>query len=308
MTGEAEVIEESETEFEAEFAQLADKRDGLEPVDDKADDAIADGELPAEEVAAADEAAQAEADPFEGWPQSAIDAYKDQEKKAADLEHRIKSDDGRVGAFQRKINNLEHQVAQIQKAPGQPSTADITSAMGSDESWTEFSKEYPEVASAIDGRLTGFSQQVNNTLAPVVEKQAETAKNEAVDVVAQTYPKWQDAVKTTEFSEFMDLQPPGIQALADSEDTADASTLIGMYDTYRVAQGDETLRSDPKPEIEDGSVDNKADEIAARRQRQLEDGVTIPSKNARIDPNADAGSEFENAFAAFAARKEANRA
>ena len=105
-------------------------------------------------------------------------------------------------------------------------------------------------------------------------------------------------------------QSPGIRALADSDDTRDASLLIGKYDDYRVENGHTTLKSDPGPD-NGSSVDEAAeDEVAKRRKQQLEDGVTLPSKSARIDTDAETGSEFENAFNAFAKRKEAanNRA
>ena len=106
MSGEVEVIEDEG--FEAEFASAADKKEGTEtatinadagtgdkPVDNDGLEEAAPGDdgvtLSAEEQAAADEAIQAEANKFEGWPQSAIDAYKAQENKTNDLEHRIKA-------------------------------------------------------------------------------------------------------------------------------------------------------------------------------------------------------------------------
>lgn len=341
MADEAEVvkviedeIDKEQDEFEAAFNEAAKAREG--GADEDTTPAKGAGDLdkpastPAEEKpenvvdqdadakdapGAGKEEPAGDADPYEGMSEDVKKRYQNMEKNNGDLKHRIDSDDGRVGAFQRKINNLEHQIADIQKKPGQPSTEEITAAMANEESWKTLEEDYPEIAGAINKRFEAQQQQVDSKLAPVIEKQehdaaatAETAQQENYDVVAKDYPTWQTAVQQQDFQDWMESQSPGVKALAGSDDARDASLLISKYDEHRVANNLPTLKANPDPD--NGGVDKKAkDEVTKRRERQLEDGTTIESKNAKIDPNAESGSDFENAFNAFAKSKEAkNRA
>jgi hypothetical protein len=110
----------------------------------------------------------------------------------------------------------------------------------------------------------------------------------------------------------LDNQSPGIMALADSDDTNDASTLIGLYDDYLVANGDPTLKADPtEPGVnnEEQKTDgaDEPSDLAKRRQQQLTDGTTVPSKPAGIDPGGEAMDEFDQAFNYHAKRLEARR-
>lgn len=339
MTGEADVISENaeleekeHDDFEAAFNEEAEKREAP-PEDDEPDDIASIEDTPPGHVNAADTPAATDEDPApaaddgfkgwnpeavetfnketEGWPEGAVDSYKTKINENNQLNHRINSDNGRVSAFQRKINNLEHEIATIQKGPGeQPSNEEITDAMATDEGWNQFKEDYPEVAEAIDARLDNALGEVNTKIAPVVEKaqqdratEAEAAQEEAYGEVAKEFPTWQTAVQEDVFQNWMATQPPGVQALAASDDPRDASTLIGKYDDHRVASNLPSLKADHVPD--DTVVDNtdEVDEVAQRRERQLEDGTTLPSQKTRIDVNAEPTDGFEAAFNAFAAKK-----
>lgn len=256
--------------------------------------------------------------PFDGWPQDAIDRYNSQLAQTNRLQHQIDSDSGRVSAFQKKVNDLESTINEIKSGSNkaQPTDEEITDAMaGDDAEWGAFKEDYPEVAAAIDKRFDTqqgeVDKKIETTLAPVIEKQekdaateAETAATAAYGEVAKDFPTWQDAVKKQEYHDWFATQPPGVQNLGESADPADASTLIGLYDDYRVGQGHPTIKAKPDPEPDPG-VTTEADELAKRRAQQLQDGETIPSKSARVNPDTEAPDEFEAAFNAFAARKEA---
>lgn len=335
------VIEE-ETDFEAAFKEHAEAKETAEvEVDDVIDDGKLEDELepknqddepgdddikPTEE----DEAIAGMSDEDKAIYAELPDAAKARmlaiEKENKDLNHRLKSDAGRVSAFQVKINGLEKQIQNISKSDttgDQPDKKQIAEAMGgTDEEWETFKEDYPEVAKAIDSRLDKAGQatqeSIDNTLAPVkemqdrnVEQQATDAKQAAVQAVAETYPNWTEAVQKPEFALWLDSQPPGVQSLSQSNDPQDASVLVGMYDGHLVAEGLPTLKADPK----DNGVDTeeklaqeeKTNSVAARRKQQLEDGATIPSKNARVDPSDDGVDDFEAAFNYHAKRKDRQR-
>jgi hypothetical protein len=251
---------------------------------------------------------------YKGWPQEAIDAHKAAVAENEKLNHRVTSDAGRVSAFQRKINGLESEINQIKATSNkeQPTKAEISEAMGDDESWEQFQEDYPEVAEAIDKRLSkamgSHEEKINTTLAPVIEERQEKAMEEAYGAVAKEYPTWQTAVKEQHFGEWLNTQPAVVRSLAESDDPADASSLIGLYDNHRIANSLPSLKSDKTDPNPDTGVVDTADALAERRARQLEDGKSIPSKPARVDPTHETGDdEFERSFNAFAARKEAKR-
>lgn len=295
--------EENQDEFEAAFNEHASTREE-DPVEE-------DIKAELEEDPAEEAAVEAEEDPYKGWPPEAVETIKAEQEARKQLEHRAQSDSGRIGALQRKLNSVTSEIETIRNssAKAQPSDQQVAEAMaGSDKDWDEFASDYPEIAGAIDRRFENERQQTTKTITPIVEKMQHEAEVEAqtdlesrYEAVSQTFPTWQNAVKESTFNEFMADQPPGIQALANSDDPRDASELIGKYDAYRVANGMETLKAVP-----DKSGDTeKANQLAQRRAQQLEDGATIPSRSARVDPSAESGDDFEAAFNAYAARRAA---
>ncbi len=301
--------EEVGNEFEAAFNQEAEKRDDdvSLPIDSLDNDDVGD-------VISGEEAtAPKEDSPFDGWPQVAIDRYNSQLRQNQDLQHRIDSDSGRVSAFQKKVDGLEQQISDIASGGGaQPTNEEINDAMkGGESDWASFTDDYPEVAAAIDKRFNDQQQNIDTAIAPVINKYNEESAsaavetaNESVAEVAKVFPTWQTEVQTQEYRDWYAIQPPGTQALGGSDDTRDASLLIGLYDDYLVANGSPTIKQDPAI---DTGVTDITDEVAERRNRQLEDGATLPSRAARIDDSQSSGNEFDDAFNAFAARKDANR-
>lgn len=332
--GEQATADEENTEFEdafVEFATQGDDDSAALPDNDsdesageagsetsttaegEAEEASAEGSTDAapgadKETSAGDE------NPFEGWPQEAIDRYQSQVKQTEQLQHRLQSDAGRVSAFQKKINGLEETIKEIQAGGkgDQPTDKEISDAMaGSEGDWEQFSEDYPEVAAAIDKRFEAQKGDVEKVIKPIVEKQQHEAQEQATAAelaaqkeVAKSYPKWQDEVKKQEYHDWYAAQSPGVRALGNSDDVQDASTLLGLYDNYRVANGKPTMKADPEPDT--GVKNDNADELAERRRQQLEGGTTLPSKSARVTTDGPEGEdEFERSFNVFAARKEA---
>lgn len=319
------------TEFDTAFEEFAkEKSEPSPPADELDDEPKPDEPQPGEDKPKAtdgtpgDEPPKEEEDPYAGWPEEAKAKFLELQETNEKLVHAKKSDSGRIAAHQRKVIELQRQLDAATQEKEAPSKQDIADAMANDEDWQQFSEEYPEIAKIIDKRMDATnkhvnevmesqSQKIDDTLRPVVEKAQGDAMEELYGEVAKEYPTWQDAVKEQAYGDWITQQPPGVQNLADSDDPRDASTLLGMYDTYRVANGLETLKApseDPgKPDHEsDSVVEKEASELEKRRQAQLESGTTVESKPAHINPNADSGeNEFERAFNAFAARKEAKR-
>jgi len=335
MTDKAAVESEvnEETDFEDEFAKLAEAKDSpsdddlndptdIIEKDDKLETKNQDGE-PSDDNPSKKE----DEDPYAGMSDETKAKFVAMEEQNKDLNHRLSSDAGRVSGLQRKINGMEKEIQGIRKGDTsgeQPDNKQIAEAMGgTDDEWETFKEDYPEVGKAIDSRLDKAGQAtqetIDSTLTPIKESQEKAALKEvadanqaSADAVSETYPKWTEAVQQPEFALWLDSQPPGVQSLTDSDDPQDASALIGLYDSHLVAEGKPTLKADPV----DNGVDTKdeltqkeieANSIAARRKQQLEDGTTIPSKPARIDPSSEPADDFEAAFKYHANRKERQR-
>jgi hypothetical protein len=310
---------DDESEFDDAFAEFAevdqvdDQAEELEPEGEghrpKADDLVAD--------IAAQEAAQEEEDPYAGMTPEVKAKFVALEDNTKALQHTIDSDAGRVSAFQRKINTLERQqTTQV----AQPSPTQISDAMkGSDAQWDQFKEDYPEVAKALDNRFAALGvaaqDSIDKTLAPVKQHQAHIAQVDAsndhkarINAVAESFPTWTDEVKKPEFGAWLSAQSPGVQALSESDDTQDASTLIGLYDGHLVSEGKPSLKVDPGTGVDDEEeVPAQTNAQADKRKQQLADGSTVPSKSARVDGTGEAVSDFDAAFKVFAKRKEAQQ-
>jgi len=338
MSGEAlekSTVAEDETDFEAAFNEHAeakeivedDPTDIIEKEDDKFDEKNQDGEPGDEDLDKVAKKDDEEEDPYAGMSEATKTRVQAIEEENKNLNHRLNSDAGRVSAFQRKINGMEKEIQSIRSggtAGEQPDKAQIAEAMGgTDEEWESFKDDYPEVAKAIDSRLDkagkATQETLDSTLAPVkarqehdAQKAVEDATQAATDIVSDTYPSWTEAVQKPEFALWLDTQPPGVQSLSDSDDPQDASALIGLYDGHLVANGQPTLKADPKDNDgvdteETTAQEEETNSVAARRKQQLEDGTTIPSRNSRVDPSKEPVDDFEAAFAYHAKRKDRQR-
>ena len=321
---------EEETDFEAAFNEHAEAKEDIgvdEELDSKLDDDTVDG-LDKEKIAGQDDKPDdkekiPKEDFYAGMSETAKAHFTEIEENNKNLNHRLDSDAGRVSAFQIKINKLDEEIQGLREgntAGEQPSKTQIADAMsGSDEGWEQFTEDYPEVAKAIDSRLSqagkATQETIENTLTPIKEKaerdavtEKKAALNAAAEPVTEIYPTWTEAVQTQEFALWLDEQSPGIQALTGSDDSKDASLLIGLYDTHLVAEGQPSLKAEEDTTIVPGPGDEKPNKIAEKRKQQLEDGATIKSKNSRIDPGAAEADDFESAFNFHAARKDRQRA
>lgn len=265
-------------------------------------------------------------DPYEGMDEATKAKFVVLEESNTKLTHRLDSDSGRVSAFQKQVTGLKRENTDLKAAgpAAKPTPNQIADAMkGTDENWDQFKEDYPDVARAIDSRLEiagkATQESVEQTLAPVIDKQAQintnaanTATQTKVDAVAKIYPEWSAAVQTPDFVDWLADQPPGIAALSESDDTNDASALIGMYDAHLVENGKPSLKAptpEPASKKEDEVTDGAdATALAKKRTQQLEDGTTIDSKNAKIDAGSEPLGDFETAFAFHAKRKDAKRA
>lgn len=264
-----EVVEQETTdEFDDAFSSFAD---GDDPPEEETE------EDPEE---AAEEAAEAEPD----------DQLEKLRRDNEQLQHRVRSDSGRLGALQRKINDLE---GQLTKGSETPSKEDISDAMTSPQKWSEIKDEYPELADGLEeyiqarlGKLDELSAKVNQTEEKLTQTEQENIRQQEISALAERHPDWQKIAPTSDFNQWLDQQPPAIQQMRHSENSSDA---IWVLDQYKAERG----KVKPGP--------SKASELQQRRQKQLAASKETPSH--RRSPTTVDDTDFDAAFDYFARKQ-----
>lgn len=173
-------------------------------------------------------------------------------RERAEIEHRYKSDEGRVSALQRKINDLEaiqHQAPVV--APAQPPV--------SEEGIDSFREDYPDIANAVDkmvqSKMTtereGFSQAMNQmqqqmkqAIQPFQESEQKRFIDTQMQELESTHPDWRDVAQSTDFIEWLNVQPDPVRAMFTSDSARDASYLVGSFkQTQPVVQEEQAVES-----------------------------------------------------------------
>lgn len=330
MSEETATPEEETQEFEEAFSEFAAKSDDAADLDTEGE------ELPSEDAygekgeadddGAAQEDAKA-ADPYAGLPDDVKARLQAQDAEIEKLSHRIKSDEGRVAAYQRQVDQLQQQIQQgINQGRSEsdaagtsqgetPTAGEVAEAMQTEEGWSEFTEEYPEIAAAIDQRLESklgqFKGEVTETIKPVLTRAQEEEVNKGYEYLDSNYEGWRDRVASPIFQEWIETQPDVVQQLADSDDPREASSLIEFYDNYLTATGRMSEFQKPAGQNDPpngGKDDDEAAALRRRRDQQLEDGDAIGSRGAGVGTGGSpVGDEFESAFNVYAAKKERER-
>jgi len=179
------------------------------------------------------------------------------------LKHSEASQRGRLGAYQRQINELQAQLQQTQQqrpkdAEGKPQNDDqrrdeAAQELGSDD-WETFKEDFPDMARAFEARLNADKQrqaqletqlqQLQSTVQPIQQQAHEQQVQSEYARLESRHEDWRDVINAPEFSTWLQSQNPSIQQLADSDSADDASALIdfykgvGMGDNSRATQHD----------------------------------------------------------------------
>lgn len=158
------------------------------------------------------------------------------------LQHQVKSSEGRVAALQREMQ-VARQAAVSVAAPA-PNAQAVAAANKSPEKWEKLKEEFPEWGEAVEELVSVRAQpqqpapQVDlspihtqlNDLTRQVYRAVEEAK------VFGAHRDWKQVINTPQFVAWAQTQPPEVQALGASDSAEDAITMIDRYksDTQKV--------------------------------------------------------------------------
>lgn len=235
-------------------------------------------------------------DPWAGVPEVVRKQFADLSARNQQLEREIKTVNGRTAALQSAIDSAKAAQARGESAPTQSQIKDAFAAGG--EKWRKLMEELPEGwADGFEERLSQIappkvdeealqqrvSERVAESLAPTLTQRSAERDEEilkkarAMAVVDVRHPDWEVTINEPAFLNWARLQPPEIQALADSSNARDAVRMLDLYGEYR-----------------------KKAEKQAKQSERLQ--AAVPVKSANLGGPSAITSDREAAEEAFAAQ------
>ena len=264
-----------EAELDAIFNE--DSEDKVEAVTEVTAEAETSGGI-VEEVATeivADSAEKESVEVVEETPDplSDFDALK---KEFDSLNHKYKSDEGRVSALQRQINELQkvnntlkaRQVAPrpVAKPPRLDSGKIVDDLYSGDEEKAKAAVEalvnQQPTANTVD-----VERRMNQVVQPLLEAEKERSKATQEQALEEVYPDWKDQVNSSEFSEWLEGLPKPVQQLVHSNESSDAVYMLNQFN-----------KSKPTSVVENERT--KVEKIQDKREKQLADGTGLSSKHS----------------------------
>lgn len=226
------------------------------------------------------------------------------------LKHSESSQRGRLGAYQRQINELQRQLQEVQQgsAPAgrqggsgsgggkgrshDQQRQDMAESMGL-EDWEEFKEDFPDMARAFEARLNADRQkqaqleqqiaELRSTVQPIQEQAHQQHLESEYARLQDRHSDWREVVNAPAFQQWLQTQNPGIQQLAASDSADDASALLDFYKASGGSAGS-----------------SRADSHDKRRER-LAQAQSVPRRGT--SPREGVPDEFEAAFQHYANRK-----
>jgi prefoldin subunit 5 len=225
------------------------------------------------------------------------------EQENQKLKHSEASQRGRLGAYQRQINDLNRQLQstqQPQTPEGKPQSDNqqrdsAAQEMGSDD-WETFKEDFPDMARAFEARLNTDRQkqaqleqqiqQLESTVQPIQQQAHDQQLQSEYARLESRHSDWQDVVNAPAFNEWLQGQNPAIQDLAKSESADDASALLDFY-----KRADGYAQPDATP--------------TDKRQTRLANAQTVSRRGAAQQRGTP--EDFDAAFEHYAAKRSRQR-
>lgn len=291
-------------EFEAAFLEAARGEAELEAPQDTVETdpeaANAEDQTGADQPPADD---PEEANPTDIWLNATPEqraAFEAAERKAQELEHRQRSDDGRVARFQRDRDIAQRKLETL-VAAAQKEGEDLRTLVASDE-WQKAKADYGDdlgpVFKALE-RLTDQSAGVSERFQQMDAEAIEVIEQANFQMLDEKAPDWRNLLSRDDFPAWLQSQPRLYQEAFERNrerlvDPAEALELVGKYRAH-VFLTENTSQPAKAPEVQ----------LDPRRARQLDGARSVSSRTPVV---ADAGggdfeAEFQRAMKARARQR-----
>lgn len=235
-------------------------------------------------------------DPFAGDPVWSS-ATAEQKQVLSQWQHEIRSNRGRIATLQRKLQELQ-QAAPQQQRQQQQGGAEASEALVGSEKWKAFREDYPEMAEPLEhviGAIVQENAQLKQQVGGIVTERQQQAQMAEFERLSQVHPDWQQIAQDKAYREWLSQQPPGVQALHESDFAEDAITLLNIY---KGQTGAAQAHPQQAPAASNGAGNSATrSTLPARRQRQLQSAAAARSSG----PGAATGipDDEEGAWRAF---------
>ena len=199
-------------------------------------------------------------------------------------QHRYNSDLGRQHAFQRQLKQQQETIERLQQNKPQSSAA-------ADTSWKLVAEDYPDIAEGVKSLFERQASEhkaeldrVRGDLQPIQEQARKSYIDQQFMMLENEHPDYREVAGSGEFKSWVATQPHPIQEMIQSEQAGDAAYLLRAY----------------KNDVSPGQ--QATSELKQRREKQLRQGQTVPSRGGRSKSNLPPEDDFEAAFDFFASR------
>lgn len=253
---------------QGEQDEQLDQEDSDEPTDSEDDDQGNDDD----DEQDADEDESSDEDPWAKAPESLRNEYMSLRTSHDKLSNEHRANSGRVAALNRELNTLRQQMETREKTSGKPGKdSDVPSADDlKGKSLEQVEEEWPEIATYLRHMVKQANDTVEQKLKPVEQWKQESdqeryqqQRQSEIERLAQVHPDFQTVGADPDFRNWLQSQPPGVQAMGNSDYADDNITLLNLYKgTLGESQGKEPA---PKPAV---------------RKKSLSDHAEIPRKGA----------------------------
>lgn len=225
-----------------------------------------------------------EVDIWADAPEPLRTAYQELTQERDAFEHRIKSDNGRVGALQRQVNDLKNNIAKLTK----PADADPNAAV---QAISGLAEEYPEIAGPLKDIVGTLQAQIDTVKTADDRRQKASDLDTAGHIEVETaaleaeHPGYIEFIKDNgqEFVTWLNSQDDATRATfaKNQEYILDANAASKVIRGFKTHLASKTApKDDPAPNTEGDKVPPKKDnpQLDSRRQRQLEGSASPASK------------------------------
>ena len=289
-----DAVEEEDDEFDKFFDELTEDSDSdeFEEVVDAGDDEVKDDESKGsvEDEPDSDKAVQGATGQEAATGDEAGDVSKDSKEEDAEYwRHKYQSDAGRVSAFQRKGNELEQELAKAREAQHEKTVVQSESS----EKFSKLKEEFPEIADAVEEIINArvssevgrVKQEVDQKVRPLEESEISRRDQIQFEAFEAKHPDWKEIYESADYDRWLDQQPAAMKQMAKS-DLADEVSVV--FDYFKATQG-------PKQ-----SGGNEVDEVLKRREKQLADAASVPSRGRSGDRSTAPADDFDQSWEYYA--------
>lgn len=240
--------------------------------------------------------------------------------RIAELKHQRRSDQGRLLALQRRLQEYPSKAATA--PPGAAHETQGRQTSGTDDArapaqdgtapdpLAALSEAFPEVGRPVAKLVDDLRQQnamLVNRLSEQDMREVEVLLDRNETALAETHPDWQQAVTHPAFTQWLGAQPAYVQQAAQRNgerivDPAEAGDIIGRFKAAFAASQPTQATQTPTPTgAHQTAATGVPATLAARRQRQLDAGASVRSRAP--GPAAGPPDDYDAAFAYYAGRK-----